>query len=142
MAEYALLTPLTIPNGGMVPYTTTICKGNCSIRHRNGSGTVKVKGGSCCNPNKYPVRFHANVTGATGDITLGLYLDGELLPETVMSLVSGSADYVQSVDSATEICVDGCWANISARVIVGGTGGELTFNTANMIVNKEVVCNG
>lgn len=137
MAEYSLITPLDIPVGGTVPYNNTIYGGCCNIRHRNGSGVVKVKGGTCCKPNRYHVQFHAAVTGA---IQMGLYLDGELLPETLMAIVSGADTNVYSLDAATEINVDGCFSTISARVIeAGSTAGEpLTINTANIIVHKEV----
>jgi len=135
MAEYSLITPLAVPEGGTVPYNNVICKGCCCIRHRAGSGIIKVKGGTCCNPNRYHVQFNANVTGVAGAIQLGLFLDGELLPETLMSVVAAAATDVLTVNTATEICVDGCCAAIAARVIEGET---VTVNTANIIVHKEV----
>ena len=134
MAEYALLTPTPVAEGAAVPYNTTLCKGCCDIRHRPGSGIVKVKGGTCCNPNRYHVQFHAVVRGVVGAMQLGLFLDGELLPETVMAVVSGAVANEYSVDAATEICIDGCCAALSARVIEGNT---VTVNTANIIVHKE-----
>ncbi|MCQ2507284.1 MAG: hypothetical protein MJ097_00685 [Dorea sp.] len=139
MAEYSLITPLDVPVGGTVPYNNTICNGCCNIRHRNGSGIVKLKGGTCCRPNRYHVQFHAAVTGVTGAIQMGLYLDGEPLPETLMAIVSGADANLYSLDAATEVNIDGCWSTISARVIeAGSTAGEpLTINTANIIIHKE-----
>ena len=135
MAEFSLTTPTAVAVGATIPYNTTIVKGCPCIRHRGNSGNVRVKGGTCCKPNRYRVQFHGNVTGVTGTITLGLYLDGELLPETEMNVVAAAPANVLSVDSATEICVDGCSSNISVRNIAG-TG--LTVNTANIIVTREV----
>lgn len=135
MAEYSLTTPLAVPEGGTIPYNNTICKGCCCIRHRSGSGIIKVKGGTCCKPNRYHVLFHANVTGETGQVQLGLFLDGELLPETLMSVVPVAVTDVLSVSAATEICIDGCCSTIAARVI---TGDAVTVNTANIIVHREV----
>lgn len=134
MAEYSLITPLLVPVNGTIPYNNVICRGCCNIRHRAGSGIIKLKGGTCCNPNKYHVQFHANVTGVAGAIQLGIYLDGELLLETLMSVVAAAATDVLSVDATTEICIDGCCSNVSVRVITGDT---VTVNTANIIVHKE-----
>lgn len=134
MAEYSLTTATPVAVGSAIPYNNTIVPGCCNIRHRIGSGAIKVKGGSCCRPNRYLVQFHGNITGVTGFSQLGIYLDGELLPETQMYVVAAAATDILSVDSATEILVDGCYSAISVRVIAG-TGA--TMNTANIIVHKE-----
>lgn len=139
MAEYSLITSTAVPVNGTIPYNNTICPGCCDIRHRNGSGIVTVKGGTCCKPKKYNINFHANVRGVVGAIQLGLFLDGELLPETLMSVVPGGANDVWTVGAATEICQSGCCASISARVITGAT---VTVDTANIIIHEEVGCNG
>lgn len=133
MAEYSLTTPTPVPVGGAIPYNNTIIPGCCNIRHRAGSGTVKVKGGTCCKPNKYYIQFHGNITGVTNAAQVGIYLDGELLPETVMNVVLPETTSVLSVDSATEIAVDGCFASVSVRVVAGTNA---TMNTANIIVRK------
>lgn len=133
MAEYSLTTPTIVPVGTAVPYNNTIVKGCCNIKHRAGSGLIKIRGGSCCNPAKYRVYFHGNVTNVIGIITLGIYVDGELLPETQMSLVAAAAANVLSVSAETQILAD-CAESISVRVIAGT---DLTVNTANIIVEKE-----
>lgn len=135
MAEFSLITPTAVAVGSAVPYNNVICKGCCNIKHRNGSGIINVKGGSCCHPNKYTVHFHANVTGVAGAIQLGIFLDGELLPETLMSVVGAAATDVLSVDAVTQLCSTCDCENISVRVITGDT---VTVNTANIIVEKEV----
>lgn len=136
MAEYALTTNTVVTAGGTIPYNTTICKGCCNIKHREGSGVVKVKGGTCCKPNVYHIQFHGVVTNVTGAIQLGLYLDGELLPETRMAVVAAAPANVLSVDAATEVCIEGCCSAISARVILGT---DVSVNAANIIVHKEAV---
>ena len=135
MAEYTLTTPTAVPVGGSVPYNNTVIKGCCNIKHRSGSGQVTVKGGTCCNPARYLVSFHANVTGVAGAIQLALYLDGEILPETLMSVVPAAAADVWSVDAQTEFCTDCCCSTVSARVV---TGDAVTVNSAEIIVKKEV----
>lgn len=133
MAEYIRTTSIAVPVGSAVTYTDTVKKGCCNIRHRAGSGLITVKGGSCCNPNTYRVTFHGNVRGVQGAMQLGIYLDGELLPETLMSVYGTGTTPVYSVDATTEILVCGCCANISVRVIEGA----LTVDTAAIIVDKE-----
>lgn len=135
MAEYSLSTPTPVAVGSAIPFNNTIIPGCCNVRHRNGSGNVKIKGGTCCRPNKYYVQFHGNITGVTNAASLGIYLDGELLPETVMNVVLPETTSVLSVDSATEILVEGCFSNISVRIIAGTNA---VMNTANIIVHKEV----
>lgn len=135
MAEYALNTLTAVAVGASVPFNTTIVKGCCNIRHRSGSGSVKLKGGTCCRPNRYYVSFHGNVQGVQGLIQLAVYLDGDRLPETIMSVQSGGTTAINSVNTATEIEVDGCFSNVSVRVITGDT---VSVNNANIIIHKEV----
>lgn len=135
MAEYTLTTPTAVAVGASVPFNNTVIGGCCNIKHRAGSGIVTVRGGGCCkNPRRYRATFSANVTGVTGTIQLGLYLDGELLPETLMSVNAASATNVLTVNTATEIIADCDCQKITARNIAG-TG--LTVNTAALIVDRE-----
>ena len=135
MAEFILTTPTEVAVGSAIPYNGTIESGCCNVRHKPGSGVVVIKGSGCCKrPNKYDVRFHAAVTGPTGAIQLGIYLDGELLPETFMSINSGTATNVYSVDATTIIPADCGCQRVSVRVI---TGDDLTVNTASLIIKKE-----
>lgn len=134
MAEYALNVATPVAVGAAVPYNLVICPGNCNVMHRQGSGIVTVKGGSCCKPARYRVNFHANVTGVAGAIQLALYVDGEQLPETLMSVVPAATTGVWSVDAETEVCTMCDCTNISARVVTGAT---VTVNTADIIVDRE-----
>lgn len=134
MAEYSLTTPTLVAVGSSVPYNNAIIPSCACIRHRAGSGIVKVKGGGCCHPNKYLIMFHGNVTGVAGSVQLGIYVDGELLPETLMSAFLAAATNVVSVDASTEILAEGD-STITVRVITGDT---VTVNTADIIVHKEV----
>lgn len=134
MAEFVLTTPTEVAVGAAVPYNHTIVPGCCDIRHRS-PGVITIKGSGCCKcPKKYDVNFHAVVTGVAGAMQLGIYLDGELLPETFMSVNSGAAANEYSVDAATVIPADCGCQRISVRVI---TGDDVTVNTAAIIVNKE-----
>lgn len=134
MAEYSLTIPTPVEAGSAIPFNNTIIKGCCNVRHREGSGNIRLRGGSCCHPNRYHIMFHGNITGVTATAQLGIYLDGELLPETLMSVVEASPDNVLSVDSTTEVEVVGCYSTVSVRIIAGTNA---VMNTANIIVHKE-----
>lgn len=134
MAEYILTTATAVPVGGSVPFFNVYERCCPYIRHRNGSSAVKVKGGTYCKPNRYRVSFHGNVTGVQGLIQLALYLDGERLPETTMSVTASGTTATNSVDTQSEIVTDGCFNTISVRVV---TGDAVSVNNANLIVYKE-----
>lgn len=134
MAEYALRTPAPVAVGAAIPFDTTIVRGGCQIRHRNGSGIVRIRGGNCCRPYLYHIMFNGTVTGVAAAITLGIYVDGELLPETLMAVVPAAAADVISVSANTEILADCPCENISVRVIGGN---PVTVNTASLIIHRE-----
>lgn len=135
MAEYTLTNATAVAVGSAVPYNNTVVKGCCDIRHRAGSGIVTVKGSGCCKcPRRYRVSFQGNVTGVAGAVQLGIYLDGELLPETLMSVTLADATDVATVNGIAEILADCCCQSISVRVIEGDT---VTVNTANIIVERK-----
>lgn len=135
VAEYTLTTPTAVAEGNTVPYNNTVCSGGCCIRHRQGSGIVDIRGGNCCRPVKYRVSFHGVVSGVQGAIQLGMFLDGELLPETLMAVVPGGTTALWSVDTDTVICSECSCSAVSVRVIEGD---PVTVNTASIIVEKEV----
>ena len=135
MAEYTLTNATAVAVGSAVPFNNTVVDGGCSIRHRAGSGIITVKGSGCCKcPRRYRVNFHGNVSGVQGAMVLGIYLDGELLPETRMSVVGTGTTAVYSVDAVTIIPADCCCHSISVRVI---TGDAVTVNNAGIIVERE-----
>lgn len=132
MAEYTLTTATAVSVGGSIPFNNTVVPGCGCIRHRSGSGNVKVKGSN--NPYRYRVTFSANVTGVAGDIQAAIYLDGEQLPETLMSVVPVTADDVWTINTATEILADCSCENVSVRIV---TGASVTVQNAAIIVEKE-----
>lgn len=135
MAEYSLTTPTVVAVGSAVPYDNVIINGCCNITHRAGSGIIKVKGGTCCHPNKYTVRFHGLVLGVAGPIQLGIYLDGELLPESLTAVVPEATADVWGIDTETQLLAVGDYESISVRVVAGA---PLTVDRASIIVTKEV----
>lgn len=134
MAEFILTTPTVVPVNSAIPFDDEIVKGCCAIHHRPNSSVITLKGGSCCHPNLYHVDFNALVLGTTDTIQLGVYLDGELLNETLMSVVPASTTGVWSVSTSTEVLAYCDCDNLSVRVVAGT---PVTVNRASIIVKKE-----
>lgn len=133
MAEYALTTATSVALNSAIPFTETIVKGGCSVRHRSGSGIITLKGGTCCNPSVYRISFGANVTGVVGNIQLAIYNDGEILQETTMSVVPVVATDVWTLGTETLVPVECDCSKVSARVI---DGASVIVNSAHIIVER------
>lgn len=98
------------------------------------NGVFKLKGSGCaCNPAKYRVHLHVNLTGFTGQATLGIYQDGELMAETAINVVSGATTYVQSFDTFSEVYADFASSTISVRTLTPG----VTVNTAELLIERK-----
>lgn len=133
MAQFISTTPQAITAvGGSVVFNSTAVCGDCNIKHRNGSALIKVRGSGCCSRARYRVSFHGNVTGTEAVTQLALYQDGEILPESLMSVVPAAAANVWSVDSDTEVYVDCGCSTLSVRSLTAG----VTVNTASIIITR------
>lgn len=120
--------------GDAITFPSNGTKCNPNIRHRAGSGAFTLRSSGCaCNPAKYHVAFHANLTGFTGQATLGIYQDGELLEETVVNVVSGATTYILSVDTFTEVLADISASTITVRTLTPG----VTVNTAELLIERR-----
>lgn len=117
---YTLRTATLVEAGSSIPLDS-----GCH-RHRDGSGIIKLDRG------RHLVLVSAVVTGVATAIELGVYMDGELIPGTIMSVVPYGDTQVWTVNTAVEVYAD-CCDSISVRVITGDT---VTVNSANVIVRK------
>lgn len=116
MAEYISTVTQDVAAGSPVILQTTAIKGGCSIQHRDGTGSVSLRGsGSCCNPARYKVFAHVSITTVDATpVQLGLALDGEVLPETIMSmqtatvgtLLSGSTGAIVLSDFGSRVTIE------------------------------------
>lgn len=125
------VTPQVVGENGAVIFTDG---GDCScnVSHRDGSGTVTVRGNGCpFSARRYHVAFHGNVTNVTGAIQFGIYQNGEILPETLMSVVPATATDVLSIGAETEVSTGLGNSVISVRSLTP----TVTVNTAQLIVS-------
>lgn len=134
MAQFISTAPQTLASvGDSIVFNSTNTSCNCNIRHRDGSAIIRLKGnGCCCNRARYRVSFHGNVSGLASGIQFAIYIDGEQLPETLMSVVPAAATDVLSVDADTEIYVDCDCAVLSVKTATAG----VTVDTASIIINR------
>lgn len=101
---------------------------SCAIYHDGGTPTITVRGSGCiCNPARYSVSAHVIITEAVSAPTqIGLYVDGELLPDSVIGLPTVTVGDTISGDVVTEITAAGS-TRIALRAITDAnvTGGNV-----------------
>lgn len=136
MAEFISTTSQSLTNvGDSVTFNSTVVCGNCNIKHREGSGLIKIRGSeSCSNRARYRITFNANVSGIASNIQLAVYQDSEELNETLMSVVPATTTDVWSVNANTEIYVDCNCSTISVKTLTAG----ITVDTASIIITKII----
>ena len=134
MASYAALTPQTLAAGDAVVFTTTIVPGCCNIQHRNGTGTIALRGsGCCCRPNTYRVCAHVVVTAPdAAAVQLQLALDGIAIPGSLIALPAVAAGTALSGDVCIDVPVDMCCSRLSLEAV---TAADIA--TAVISVDKE-----
>ncbi len=119
MASYQTLTPQVLAAGDPVIWTTTVVPGCCDIQHRDGTGTIALRGsGCCCRPNVYRVCAHVVVTAtAAAAIQLQLALDGVVVPGSLIALVPAAIGDVLSGDVCIDVPVDMCCSRLSLEAV-------------------------
>ena len=113
MIELLNTLPQTVAVGGNVLFTSTaVHSGRCE-RHRDGSGVLTLTA-----PGRYLIGFFANIAvpagGTVGEVSLGIALDGEVLPGSTMRATPAAVEEYFNV--ATTHYVDvycGCCATVS-----------------------------
>lgn len=131
-AEYTAVLPQTVAVGGLVTFTdTAVSPCSCYIHHRDGSGTVTLKG-----RGRYHVTFGANasVGTAASAVSMAIAIDGEPLGSATMIVVSVAANNLNNISAGVFIDVP---CNCCYKVSVVNTGTlATTIQNANMIVEK------
>ena len=132
MAEFVNNTTQVIATGENVLFDDTLIKPCNLVTHREGSGIFTFRGGK-----KFIVGFSANVTGATAGtaVDLGITLNGELLPYTLMESTPAVADDFNNVSVFTEIYAPTCCCSTIAIRNVGETA--ITVENANLVIFRE-----
>lgn len=136
-AEYSIITAQTVqPNRALLfPVASYPCTSGY-IFHKNGSGIFRAANrvrylGNCRRPvyeTLYNVSFHGNIAipegGTAGEISLAIVVDGEVDPESVMTVTPAAVGDLWNVGTSILIAVPsicGCSSvsveNISTQAV-------------------------
>lgn len=157
-AEYSIITTQTIQPGqaALFPISSFPCRSGY-IFHKDGSGIfrlanrVNVSGFcSCRRPiyeTLYNVEFHGNIAvaegGTAGEISLGLVVDGETDPESVMTVTPAAVGDLFNVGSGIIVAIPSICGCSSVAVENIGTqpieisNAVIKFDTAGI---RRVTC--
>lgn len=129
MAKFLIPAQALDAGDGIILNNTQIK--TCAIYHDDGTPTVTVRGTGCImKPARYAVSVHIIETAvAAAAVQFGLYVDGELLPDSVIGLPAVAVGDVISGDMTTEITAAGS-TRIALRAITDAnvTGGNVTVH--------------
>lgn len=156
MAEYSESAFQTVPANQNILYTNAPDPCNKGlIIHRDGSGIFTLKGfvpnnqcNCACNANnvaRYQVTYGANIqipTGGTvGEIQLGLAIDGEILPESIVRVTPAAIEQFQNVSRTVSVPVPrGCCENIAVEntstQAIGVQEANIVFSRPDLYVTR------
>lgn len=134
MASYQTLTPQVLAAGDPVIWQTTVVPGCCDIQHRDGTGTIALRGsGCCCRPNVYRVCAHVVITAPdAAAVQLQLALDGIAIPGSLIALPAVAAGTLLSGDVCCDVPVDICCSRLSLEAVTAAA-----VTTAVISIDKE-----
>lgn len=106
---------------------------SCTIYHDDGTAPVTVRGSGCiCNPARYSVSAHVIITEAvSAPVQFGIYVDGELVADSLIGLPTISVGDTISGDVTTEITAAGS-TRITLRAI-----SDANITGGNVIVTRK-----
>lgn len=129
MAKFLIPAQALDAGDGIILNNTQIK--TCAIYHDDGTPTITVRGTGCImKPARYAVSVHIIETAAAAAaVQFGLYVDGDLLPDSVIGLPAVAVGDVISGDLTTEITAAGS-TRIALRAITDAnvTGGDVTVH--------------
>lgn len=128
----------TVAANQNVQFTDSVTCGNCSIRHRDGSGLVNILGNTNQCRARYKITFGGNIgipTGGTVEgISLAISIDGEAINSTTMTQTPAAVEEYYNVFSAIFVDVPrGCCFTIGVKNI---TEQSINVQNANLIVER------
>lgn len=138
MAEFVNTSIITVNAGQYVPLTETAVKGNNCILHREGAGSVTLKGNTNQCRALYRVSFGGNMAipdGGTAEaITAALTIDGEPLNSATVTVTPTVTESYFNVYTSVLItvprgcCVSVAMANTSTQAVI--------FANSNLLVDR------
>ena len=141
MAEYTAVALQTVGTNLNILFTeTSVCSGNCSILHREGSGLVTLRGSSKQCRALYKVYFGGNIalpegaTPPTDPISVAIAINGEALASSIATVTPGAVAEFNNVSSVAFVSVPcGCCSQISVKNVSTQT---IDVQNANLVVER------
>lgn len=149
MAEYANSgIQVVVPNAPVIFTEDPVPCDRGFVRHRNGSGSFLLSGGNninryscpCCRRNSvnYLASFTANIsvpdTGTAGPISLGLAVDGTLIPSSVVTITPTVVDAYFEVSRTINVPIwNGCCQSLS---VINTSAQDINVGQANIIISR------
>lgn len=149
MAEYTNVSRQEVAPQSAVIFTETAVPCNMGyIRHRDGSGSFLLNGGNnyfntvnscnCRNSVNFLVSFGANVgiptTGTAGEISLGLAIDGIVIPSSIVRVTPTATDAYFDVDRTINVPIwKGCCQSVS---LVNVSNQSIYVQEANILFSR------
>lgn len=135
MAEYGNSNIVTVAAGQVVPLTDRIESGKPCIQHRNGAGTITLRGLTNQCKARYLVMYNANIAiptgGTVGAISMALTIAGEPLNSATAIVTPAATDNYFNVSGTAYIDVPrGCCVNVAL---------ENTSTQAVSVANTNVI---
>ena len=139
MAEYGNSNIVTVAAGQVVPLTDRIESGKPCIQHRDGAGTITLRGQTNQCKARYLVMYNANIAiptgGTVGAISVALTIVGESLNSATAIVTPAAVENYFNVSGAAYIDVPrGCCVNVALENT--STQAVSVANT-NVIVTRE-----
>ena len=107
MAEYIANALQTVEENQNILFTDTTVCGNGSIIHNDGSGLVTVRGITNQWRARFKVTFGGNIAIPTGgtveEISVGISVNGETVPVTVMRVTPAAVEEFFNVSRRTRL---------------------------------------
>lgn len=140
MAEYGNTNVVNVAAGQIVPLTGRIESGKPCIQHRNGAGTITLRGltNNQCKA-RYLVMYGANIAIPTGgtatEISVALTIAGEPLNSATARVTPAAVENYFNVSGAAYIDVPrGCCVNVALE---NTSTQAIDVANTNVIVTRE-----
>ena len=148
MAEYSNSgNQVVSPNAPVIFTEAPVPCNRGLVRHRNGTGSFLLSGNNnlnsmrcgCCRNNyvNYLANFTANVSiptgGAAGPVSLGLAIDGTLIPSSIVTITPTVVDAYFNVSRTINVPI---WNGCQSLSVINTSTQDINVGQANIILTR------
>lgn len=138
MAEFVNTSIVEVASGQYVPLTETAVKGNGCIMHREGAGSVTLRGSTNQCRALYRVSFGGNIAipdgGTVEAITTALTIDGESLNSATATVTPAAVENYFNIYVSVLVAVPrGCCATVA---MANTSTQAVNFANSNLLIDR------